>query len=240
VSDNFVQAATRGANADTTTTSVTLNGVTAGNTLVAFLFDGSVSAPTTHTVSDGQGAYTSRGSAADATNNVFGEVFTLVNANAGTHVVTGTVDTSGSCWIAVVEVGTILGASSFSDAKAAFQSSPGAGANALSSGSITVSGAATIVGFSTDTAVVNVADEPTTGTSPFTFASRDANATSVMGSYRLETAPGAANGAATAGPVVTTDNFITLGIAILNGGAATPPSGPIPGARRMTSLVAIA
>lgn len=221
MSDNFVKLVSRTTSIDTTSTVVTVTSVTAGNSLVAFLFDGSNSAPATHTVSDAQGSYTAQSSSqADGTNNVFGQAFVLANANAGSHTVTGLVTAGNSCWIAVVEVGSTAGAGAVSGSHSAFQSNPGTGANVLNSGSITISGAATVVSMAVDTSSAATSDEPTAGTSPFTFTSRQNNAVSVQGAYRIQTAAAAANGAATAGPVTGTHNFMIFGVAILNAPAS--------------------
>lgn len=223
MSDNHVQTVSRSNFSDTTTSAVTVTGVVAGNTLVAFFFDGlSATLPGTFTVSSSNGGSfgAAKATAADATNQVFGGVFVLQNANAGSHTITGTTTASHSTWIAVVEVGTSGAATAYADAKAAFQSNPGAGANVLSSGSLTIAAAATLVAFSVDTGSTTGSDEPTAGTSPIAFTSRDNNASSTMGAYRLSTGAASANAAATAGPVTTAHPFITLGAAILNAAGA--------------------
>jgi hypothetical protein len=155
----------------------------------------------------------------DGTNNVFGQAYVLQNANAGSHTVTGTVDSGAACWIAVVEIGSI--AAGFSGANSALQAAPGAGANILDSGVITVTGNATLVGFAVDTSSVTPSDEPTAGTSPIVFTSRENNATTVMGAYRIFTAAAGANADVTAGSVTGAHRFMTFGVAILNGAVAT-------------------
>jgi hypothetical protein len=216
MSDLFVQVVTRTTNVDTTTSSVTVTSVVAGNTLVAFAFVGNTSAPVLHSVADGQATYTAQGSAlADGTNNVWGQAYVLENANAGSHVVTFTTSAGNSCWIGVVEVGS-TGTGSTSGQNSAFQSGPAAGANTLTSGNATVTAAATLVGMSVDTSSAATSDEPTAGTSPIAFTSRQNNAVSVEGAYRIETAAASTNAAATAGPVTNAHNFMTFVVAILN------------------------
>jgi fibronectin-binding autotransporter adhesin len=218
MSDNFVQ---QGFNSNTTTCVATLAGVVAGNSIVAFLFNAGTGGGITG-VSDGQGAYTIEGpQATDSTNNVRGQAFVLQNANAGSHTITGTVQTGDNCVIIVVEVGSSAGVSAFSGANSQFQSGPGTGTDAVSSRSVTVTGAATLIAFSTDSSSVNVADEPAVGTG---FTTRLNNTDSSIGAYRLESGAVAANIAGTFTANTGTDNFVTLAVAILNSsGAAAAP-----------------
>lgn len=213
MSDNFVQ---KTANTGTTTAAVTLAGVIAGNDIVVFAFDGSTASPTTLSVADGQGSYTARGTQiSDTTDLVAGRIFTLENANAGSHVITVTVTTGDSCFLMAVEVGSSSGVSAFSGANQASQTNPGTVADTLSSGSVTVTAAATLLGFSTDSSSVTPSDEPATGSG---FTTRDNNTSTAIGAYRLESIAASANAAATATAVTGTHNFLTFGVAILNGG----------------------
>ena len=203
---------------------VTITGVTAGSTLVAFALNGSRIAPVTHTVSDGQGSYTAQDTPiTDATNLIWAQAFTLTNANAGSHTVTAQFDTNDHCFIAVAEV-LAPTVSPVSGAKGAFQNNPGTGANALSSGTVTVTAAATMVMFSADTASTATSDEPTTGDT-----SRANNANVAIGAWRLSSKAVSANAAGTFTAVTGTHQFVTLAVAILNPSApyALPrPQGP--------------
>lgn len=223
MSDQYVQSLNA---TGTSTASVTLTGVVAGNVLGAFGFNGSGATPATHSVADGQATYTPGVNAGDATDNVFAESYSLKNANAGSHTITFTTEVASVCFICAFESGGDTTATITTNA--AFQSSPGAGANALNSGNCTASQAGTLVGFAADCASVAASDEPTAGTSPNSFTSRANNANSVMGAWRLESAAVSATAAATAGPVTTTDRFITLGIFIPNAAAAIGASPPDP------------
>lgn len=218
MSDNFVQQAS---GLGTTTCTATLAGVISGNTIVAFLFNGGATGGITG-VSDAQGAYIIEGpQGTDPTNAVRGQAFVLQNANAGSHVLTGTVQAGESCFIIAIEVGSSAGASAFSGANAALSVAPGTGADAISSGSVTVTGASTLVAFSTDTGSVATADEPILGTG---FTSRTNNTNTTIGAYRLESKAVAANAAGTFTANTGTDRFVALAVAILNVGAAIPDS----------------
>lgn len=222
MSDNFVQKSN---GSGTTTAVATLNGVVAGNTIVAFAFNGTTSVPTVLSVADGQGSYTAQGARAlDGVDNVVGQGFTLVNANSGTHTITATTDTGGACFIEVVEIGTVSGSSAFSGANQQHQAAPGTGTDAVSSTSVTITAAATLVGFSTDSASVTPADEPAVGTG---FTGRDNATNATIGAFRLETGDFPANQAATFTANTGTDQFLTFGIAILNGGGGGGGGGPV-------------
>jgi hypothetical protein len=190
--------------------------VSAGSAIVAFLWDGSNSSgPTTHTVSDAQGSYTPIGpSALDASNAVWVQVFVLENANAGSHTITGTVDTGNACYLRVAESGS-SGVGAASGANSLFQSGPGGATDAITSGSVTVTAAATLIAMSTDSGQVSIVDDPATGTG---FTSRDNNANSTIGSWRLESKAVAANAAGTFTAVLGLDNYVTAAVAILNSG----------------------
>lgn len=214
MADNFVQQVT--ATAAGPNPAATVNSVVAGNTLVAFLLNGDA-AGSIAGVSDGQGAYTAKGSLInDTTNAVEMQIFILQSANSGTHVVTGSCPTSAGSQITVVEVGTTAGASAFSGVNGAWQVSPGTGTNAVSSGSCTVTGAATLVAFSTDSSSTSAANEPNVGTG---FTTRNNGANSFIGAFRLESIGVASNSAGTFTAPTGTDNFVTAAIAILNAAA---------------------
>lgn len=219
MSDLYVQS---GVNEGTTTAVVTLTSVVAGNTLIAFAGVGNTITPATHTVADGQGSYTARDApVTDALNTVWLQAFTLENANSGSHTITATFDSGNSVFLMVVEVGA-NGAGSFSGAKGAKQSAPGTGTDALSSGTVTITAAATLIGFSVDTSATTTQAEPAAGTG---FTSRVGGVgSSTIGAYTLESKAASANAAVTA--TATSGNgpaeYTTIGVAILNSSGSTP------------------
>lgn len=215
MSDNFVQIAVGAAPAGTGTDTATLTGVTAGNTIVAWLWDGNTTVtPATKTVADAQGSYTIEApDAIDVTNNVWCEQFKLENANAGTHVVVGNVPAGHGCFIVAAEISTTA-SPSFSGANSQFQNNPGTAADAVSSLAATVTGNATLMAMSTDSASASTSNEPTIGTG---FTSRANGANGTIGAWRVESKAVAANAAGTFKAVTGTDSFVTAAIAILNG-----------------------
>lgn len=211
MADQYVQTVS---GTGTTTVQVTLNGVVAGNALVAFGWDGGGTGnPATATCSDAQGSYTAQATTAgrDA-NSVFIKAFVLENANSGTHSPTLTLPTGDAAAINLAEIGA-SGAGSTSGENAASQSGPGTTNDAVSSGSVTVTGACTIVAVSADTAVVDVTKEPASGTG---FTSRDSGANTTIGSWRLESGAFSSNHAGTFTAITGTDQFITAAVAIKN------------------------
>lgn len=210
----FVQ---KGSNTGTTTVSVTLTGVAAGNRLTAFAWNGSTTTPTTHTVADAQGSYTPEGSPTTyAGNNIWAQCFSLDNANAGSHTITATFDSGNTCDLVVVECtaptsGATLGTNGSQ------QTNPGTGANALTSGNITISQSCTLLAMSSDTNNVASANEPAAGTG---FTSRDNNFDSIIGSWRLESKSVSSTSAGTFTAVDGTSAFVTIAIAIAEPGAA--------------------
>lgn len=220
MSDNWVQFAVGNG---TTTAAATLSGVVPGNALLAFFGNGSNFNPVALGVADAQGSYLACGArAADSANNVVGQWFRLLNANTGSHTATGTTDSGNGCDIILVEVGTTAGASAFSDANQAHQSSPTTGTDALSSGTVAVTAAATLVGLCIDSSSTSVAQEPATGTG---FTNRSGALSTNLGVYRLESIAAAADRAVTATAIVGTHEFLTFGVAILNasaGGSSVP------------------
>lgn len=213
MADQFVQVATEGSG--TTTAVVTITGVAAGSTLAAFLFDGSVSStPAINTVvSSVNGAFTAGATDVDGTNFVWGRVFTLQNASAGSHTITGTLTVGGAADLFVVEVQGPA-TSAVSDTKAQFQNAPGTANDAVSSLSLTIPSAATIIGISTDSASASSSNEPTIGTG---FTSRANGANGTIGAWRIESKAASSAAAATFKAVAGGDNYVTLAAAVLNG-----------------------
>jgi hypothetical protein len=196
----------------TTTAAATLNGVAGGSTLVAFAWVGSNSAPTTHTVADGQGSYTAQGSAVtDVGNSIWVQTFVLQNANSGTHTATFTSDSGASVEIQLVECTAPTSSAIVGTAVGANQNSPGTTTDGLSSGNITIAQNVTLLGAASDTSNVSTSDEPTAGTG---FTSRLAAADSVIGSWRIESKSVSATASATFTAVVGTSRFITIAIAV--------------------------
>jgi hypothetical protein len=222
VSDQFLQVVEGLGN---TTAQATLTGVTSGSTIIAFLWDGSAFSPTTHTVSDDrQGAYTAGASAADSGDFVIGYVFYLESASSGTHVITGTVDSTNAVRLYAVEIGG-SGVGSVTNTQAAFQSNPGTGTDAVSSGTVTVSGASTLVSMSADTGSTSTANEPTANASS---TSRLNNANGDIGAYRIQTRAVSTNTAGTFTAVAGTDPYVTLAASVRNLSTTTPSLGQIP------------
>lgn len=215
MSDNFVQ---KGKANGTTTASLTMNGVAAGNTIIVFGYNNNTGTPATLTCADGQATYTKQGAQqGDAANGEAGQAFSLVNANAGTHVIVVTTDSGSSCTVIAAEISTSSGVSAVSGANSNVQTSPGTGGDAITSGSVVVIGAATIVGLHSDSSSALVGNVPTVGTG---FSSRDTGTD--VGAYILQTGAFSANHASTATAITGTDNFLSLAVAVLNGiGAAS-------------------
>lgn len=222
MSDNWLQVSALGSGV--TAATATLTGVTAGSTLAAFCFNGSTSAPTTHSVSDGT-AYSPGASAIDTGNAIYAQVFYLQNAGAGTHAAIFSGDIGNGLDIYLVEIGTTAGASAVVDTKANDQVgvAGGAGANALTSGSLAMSAPCTVAAMCCDTTSANPGDEPSVGTTPFTFTTRANAVTSNSGAGRVETAAASASGAATFGVTSgSPGNYVTLAIAVLNASGSAP------------------
>lgn len=214
MSDQFIQSGSGLLNPGNTTT-VTLVGVAAGSCLVAVILDGSASTPTTLAVSSNlSGAFTARGAkTGDNTNAVGGQVYTLDNVSAGTHIITGTIS-GNAIFLVVAEV-----SGTFGGVNQTTWIAPGTGANAITSGSVTAAGASTFLGFSCDSASVSTSDEPIAGTG---YTSRANNANSAVGAWRLESGAGSAAQAVTFTAVTGADHFPVFGVSILNGTPAGP------------------
>lgn len=215
MSDQFVQKAS---GTGTTTAVATLNGVVAGNTIVAFAWVGSNFAPTVHSVADvPNGAYAAGASASDSGNNVFAQAFTLQNASAGTHTITFTSDVGAAVDIYVVECqGPTSGA--VTGTNALFNASPGPGADAIVSGTVTIAAANTLVGMASDTQNVTPGNEPAAGGSPVVFTSRDNGVSTNIGAWRLETGATSTTAGGTWTATVAADRHIALVVAIANAG----------------------
>lgn len=198
-----------------TTTDTKAITVSAGSTIVAWLTDGSTNSISGFGVSDGT-AYSpaTNGGAVDGSNFVAGEVFWLQNASAGTHTVIGTTGGSAAQIFLAEVLGPATGAH-ISDA-AQFQGAPTTGANAVTSGNMTIATAVTILALSTDSSVVNAGNEPNVGTG---FTTR-LNGTGSIGSWRLESGSASTTSAATF-TAIANDPHVTWAIAIANASGAT-------------------
>lgn len=219
--DNYVQVVCN--NSLTGVDTVSITGVVANNTLVAFAFNGS-SATTPPTVGDGQNAaWPAKGSAVlDATNLVAEQTYELDAATSGTHTVTTNNLGVVPGFLCVVEVGTTA-ATPFSGAVGQHQSSPGTGSGAVSTTNVTTTRAATLVSISTDTSIISISDAPTA----VSGTSRNSGSNTAVGSWSVQTQTASTNAAGTFTAIVGTDDFITAGISIFNASAATgpPPAG---------------
>ena len=219
MSDQYVQSTSAGNTSSTAT--ATLNGVTAGNTIVAFLVDTSDSNPSTHTVADGQGSYTQGNAAGDSAHFEWVSTYYLVNANAGTHAVVGTVTSGNGILLVVAEIGAPTSSSVPASGTAANdQASPGTGTDALTSTTCTTTGNSTLVGLSLDVASGSASDEPAHGTGFSTrLQANDSNA----GPWTLETGAKSSSAAATFTAITGTNNFLTGGVMVLNPGTGFVP-----------------
>ena len=123
----------------TTTIAVTITGVTAGNTLVAFVGNGDPAGTTTVTVSDGA-SYTQAGSyTRDTVNTQMSSVFYLENAGSGSHTVTATLSSARDYRrIRVIEISGLQISSSLDGAVSAYQASPGTGTDGISAANISL------------------------------------------------------------------------------------------------------
>lgn len=225
MSDQFVPGQIAIGAGGTTTDSCTLTGVTLGSAIAVFLWSGSNAAPATSSVSDVvQGAYSvGVNTAADGVNTVWVKPFYLLNATAGSHVITGTLPAGTSVFIAAGEIKAPTSGACTGD-NALFNNAPGVAADAISSGVVTVTGAATLIAMCTDSASAATASEPSAGTG---FTSRSNNANGTIGAYRIETIGVAANAAGTFTVASGTgaDRFIAAAIAFLN--PAPPQNAPL-------------
>lgn len=215
MSDQWVQNGTGGTG--TTTATDTLASVVAGNALIAFAFNGTTTNPAAHSCADAQGSYAAQAGtglpATDAGNNIWSNVFVLANANAGSHTVTFTSDSGTSVFVVLVEVTAPTASPVEGAARGADQVSPGTGADALTTGALTIAQAVTLLGIVNDNSSVTGSDTPAAGTS---FTSRQTGNNAVIGVWRVESQGVAANTAVTGTAITGTHDFITLGIAIKN------------------------
>jgi hypothetical protein len=208
----------------TTSDSVALT-VSQGNTIVAFAWVGSNFNPTLHSVADGQGTYGAIGSVVtDSSNNIWSQVYTLENANAGLHTITFTSDSGADLFLVVAECSAPTSGATIG-AIGQFQASVGTTADALTSTSITIAAPAALLAMTSDTSNVNTADCPAAGTG---FTSQAFGASSAIGSWRLESQAVSANAAGTFTAIVGSSRFLTHAIAILDGtGGGAPAPGPL-------------
>lgn len=228
MSDNYVNVGVGtapGTNVDT----CTITGVPAGATITAWLWDGSNTSVSFAVSSSINGAFTQGvSSAVDTSNFVKVIPFVLENVTAGSHVLTGTLASgSNAAFIAGVAVSTTLGASAYSDDKSNWQIGPGTGAGVVTTTAMTIAAAATVVGMSADTSSTSVGNEPT---APTGYTSRAAGANGSIGAWRILTGGFGANAAALWTAVAGGDNYVSSGMAILNGTApavVTPNPGGI-------------
>lgn len=238
MADNFVQIVATNT-IGTTSRAESVTGVVAGNALVAFLWLGT-SAPTIHTVTDSAGGtFNAKGSPQpDASNGTWLQAYVLEDAAAGTHTVTGTSDSGISVNLYVVEVGVSGGGGSYSGASSNLQAVPTLTTDAITTGTITVSAASTLVAIAGETNTNSAPDEPAAGTG---FTSRGVNTNANHGAWRIETKAAAANAAATFTSALTTAATLSFGVAILNTGvvaAANPQQNPSAAPRGMRTAVA--
>lgn len=221
MSDLFIQSVI-GADGSGTATA-TLSGVATGSALVAFFFDGAAvggTEPTTFTVSDGTAYTPSVAGAGSSTNQVYGRIFYRTNVASGTHTITGTTSSNHGKVIAV-EVGA-TGVVVISDGKNQLQVNPGTGTDALTSGSLSIPGAATVIVFADDTSSLSSSDQPTAGTG---FTLRNGATSNFIGAFNFGTGAFSSAHAATATAITSTAHeFLTFGIAILNAESVELPS----------------
>lgn len=121
--------------AGSTTISVTLNGVAAGNAIDVFVGFGDAGTETC-TVSDGT-AYTAdaAGKKRDTGNSQSSQNFYLLNVGSGTHTITATLGSSVAFrHVRAIEISGIQTSAAEDKAAGQFQAGPGTGANAVSSG----------------------------------------------------------------------------------------------------------
>lgn len=117
------------------TIATTLNGVVAGNHLVAHTGWSDVPGTVTATCSDGTSFSTGDSKRRDAGLNQSAQVFYRENVGSGSHTITVTLSSSVSFRrLRVMEVSGLQTASSLDQATGQSQTDPGTGANAVSSG----------------------------------------------------------------------------------------------------------
>lgn len=228
MSDNYIQhnEGVGGTGSDVATFGLA---VTAHSTIVAWVWAGGNPAVLTCSSSNGGAMTAQAAQQTDATNGPSARQFVLQDANAGTHTITGTDSNGNNVFIVIVEIGS-TGASAVSGSASAFQASPGAGTDAITTGTVTVTGNATLVSMACDTGAVSGTAEPVAGTS---FTSRLSGNNGILGSYRMETRAVAANAAGTftAGSTGGSDPGMSFAVAILNtaggGGPTTQNDGTI-------------
>lgn len=147
--------------AASTTIQQTITGVTAGNTIVAFVGWDDATSAITCSVSDGTSYAVGAAKITDG-NLQAGQVFYLENAGAGSHTVVATVSQSTDFRrLRLFEISGVLTSGALATGTGQSQSGPGTGSNAVSSGASSSTGATCFVmGFSQDTSQAS----PGTGT----------------------------------------------------------------------------
>lgn len=231
MTDRYIQQnsnSTTGASV-ATTLSVAASGadVTAGSTVVVIVINGSsTSQPNALTVKDGTTDITALMAAINDTASCWGRSFAVQNSSGGAHTYTAAWSTeTDSVYIVAIEVGTDAGASAVSGQNAQHQgggTAPGTGTDAITSNSANVTGAATLIAYSTDSSNVGATYSPVAGTG---FSSQASDNNSVIGSWRLESKAVSSSAAGTfthgSGDSTGADHYMSWAVAVLNGAAAT-------------------
>jgi len=197
-----------------------LSGVAAGNTLVAFVLADGSGAPTGAS-SSLDGAMTAQGSVIGPTNAVSLQIYVKQNCSSGSHTFTGT--SANDVQIIVAEFTAPTSGTLNSNKNS--QAAPGASADAITTGSITVAASATIVALACDVTNTGAGYQPVAGTG-FTVKQGTNNAD--MGSWSLEVASFSSNHAATftvgASDGTGANSYISAGIAIPEPSGVPSPS----------------
>lgn len=120
--------------------SVTLAGVTAGSSLVAFV---TVDSSHTASVSDGA-AYAQRQLSTDTTNTQRTYCFTLDNAAAGSHTITASFAPATAYWDAI-EVYEVAETAGYDASASQWQATPGTGTDGVSSTAVTPAAAGSLI-----------------------------------------------------------------------------------------------
>jgi len=202
----------------------TITGVTAGSTIVAICANATAAVPATHSCADAQGSYTP-GTPANDGASTWVNTFYLPNANSGSHVVTFTSDATCTLFITLVELSGPT-SSPVPGTNGNAQTSPGTAHGAVTSNAVTISGAATLLGFCVDAQGGGASDEPAvddgsvTGNVFTLVTAGDDSAT--FGSWTIAKISKSSDTAATFTAITGTHRFVTLGIAVLEPGGSGP------------------
>jgi hypothetical protein len=220
---NYVQSTSyHGANSSSVTCSSPITPLL-NDTLLCFARVGTTGGPLSNingcTISDGHNAYTLQNVFNDGSSNAIA-FYVAINAAAASIEPTATLSSGTNLTDILVldyqNVYTLLGYTG------AFQTGPGSNnANFLSSGSVSISASAILIGVAANLTFGGT--PPAAGTSPLAFASR---ATVWGNNLTVEDATTASNHAATAGTVTGNNNqyFLTMGMAF----SLTPAQAAIP------------